>query len=1062
MVNIEDLLSSFKDSLTMDGRARVFEQGKALSADDLQAEAKPEDVTVAELIRPILQEHGVEMIPEKKFTGIQGERRYADYELHIDDRKMLLEAKALNTPLDDRTQTDAVDQIQGLFKLAEVRDKYEFGIATDGVNWIIIDSEARIVYKFDIREDYDRFKEVILGEATVSAEKIEEEISQKFYDWYDALLHGGKYTDHEDETRHIAEEDCLVESIPMVEDRDEREQIAQTVMDRLIFLRFLQAKGIIDFDLLDYLSDQPDDMLNAKLRQLFFKAMNLRKKRRPDHLDEEFKNIPYLNGSLFVRTDLEKQYRDYSFSPNILRKVIDFLDSFKFTHSEERSEKQVLDPEILGYIFERAMTAAEQKDTGAYYTPKNVTRYIAEHTINPAFVDRVNDMLREKGYKQNELIDDIEELYILREKRLIEVFNDILPSFTVCDNACGSGAFLLAAADVLLDVYSRISEEIGLGHSEVALRKLILKHNLYGVDINPNAIEIARLRLWLWLVDSYEPDNPQPLPNIDVNLKTGNSLIGFAELPTPSEDDPTQIATFKSQEKIEELLEERKDIVPKYKDAEGNEAKELYSQLQDIEDDLENWLDVHFTSEIFRKTDLDKDEIQKLDTFHWAMEFMEVFEEGGFDVIIGNPPYVRQEEIRETKDYLKAIYDVYHGRADLYQYFFQRSMETLKDNGYFSYIVSNKWLRTGYGEPLREYLNQYRIEEFIDFGDTEVFKGVAAYPSIIVMKGVNEANKDIHTGMVEDQDYAPLEAFTEKNGYLSSQESLGTEAWSFPRKEVMNLMDKIEEEHKPLHKVVEDSYRGVLTGLNDAFVIGEERKEELIEQDESSKDIIKPFLTGRYIRRYTLRESGKFLIIIPDGWTSRHSGENNEEENWQWLKQNYPAVAEHLAPFEDDARERDDQGEFWWELRPCSYYDTFEEPKIIYGKIATNPRFAYDKNGGTYFNDASFMLRPADKGILGILNSTFGWFMIKQTCTKIQRGYQLIWRYFKQVPIAEGGTEELEELVDEMLDLQERKQDGEDVEDEIKEVDEKIDEAVFDLYGLDEDERELVRQETDL
>jgi hypothetical protein len=402
--------------------------------------------------------------------------------------------------------------------------------------------------------------EKLRPEEKVVSPKTEEEISKKFYDW------GGRYKDHENRVKTVAEADCLVSKVIGVKDLEEREQIAQVVMNRLIFIKFLQSKGIIGEDILRYLSEVKEDLLTPKLRQLFFGTLDRPEDERFD-IDERFKDIPYLNGSLFVHTEVERKNIDYKVRAEILKKLIEFLDSFKFVHKEQLGNGDSIDPEILGYIFERAMTATDRKGTGAYYTPKPITKYISENTIYPYIIEKTNEFLKtEKGYKETELINDIEKLFKLADTTLDEIWNKIILKVRVLDNACGSGAFLLAAANILFELSRKINDKLGLRNSDVALKKLILINNLYGVDINPNGIEIAKLRLWLWLVDSYEPERIEPLPNIDYNLRVRNSLIGYVDISELKEAKLTLLSYFLNEEEtsLDKRLNERNNLIREY------------------------------------------------------------------------------------------------------------------------------------------------------------------------------------------------------------------------------------------------------------------------------------------------------------------------------------------------------------------------------------------------------------------------------------------------------------------------------------------------------------------
>jgi hypothetical protein len=390
---INGFVKDIWDKLTLDGRNNVRERNKPLKSVDLKEQSDPEAFTKHFLIERILELLNLEILPEKQFY-IWGKRRSVDYILkNSKETKFLMEAKPINADLFVQDESGAVNQIKGMFQHVKAKEEHDFGIATDGLRWVFINKEGDVTDDLSILKDFQPIKELLTGKKPIS--KIsEEEITEKFYNWYNALLHGGRYRDHEGNTRHIAEKDSFVENIRRVEDIEDREQIAQIIMDRLIFIKFLQSKGIIKNDVLKYVSEYPEDALVAKLRQLFFAILNTEEEERIN-LDLYFKGIPYLNGSLFTLTKIEEENVDFRIKAEILKDVINFLDSFKFIHREEENSDSI-DPEILGYIFERAMTAIDRKGTGSYYTPKAITRYIAENTIYPCIIEKTNEFLKKR------------------------------------------------------------------------------------------------------------------------------------------------------------------------------------------------------------------------------------------------------------------------------------------------------------------------------------------------------------------------------------------------------------------------------------------------------------------------------------------------------------------------------------------------------------------------------------------------------------------------------------------------------------------------------------------
>ncbi|MBN3037746.1 MAG: N-6 DNA methylase [Candidatus Diapherotrites archaeon] len=436
--------------------------------------------------------------------------------------------------------------------------------------------------------------------------------------------------------------------------------------------------------------------------------------------------------------------------------------------------------------------------------------------------------------------------------------------------------------------------------------------------------------------------------------------------------------------------------------------------------------------------------------FDWNKEFKNVMKDGGFDVVIGNPPYVRQEELLPIKPFLEKGYEVYHSMADLFVYFFERELKLLKEGGYFGMIVSNKWLKAGYGERLREFLGNYWVEEFIDFGDLKVFEDATTYPCIIVIRNKKKQNPKTKVCLVRDLNFDSLEEYVKKNSFTMNQKNLDKSGWNFQPEGVTKVLEKTRKDSLPLSRYISDkAYFGIKTGLTKAFVISKETKNQLTKEDSASKEIIYPFLMGKEVRPYVIHFDEKYIILTKIGVDI----------------QRYPAVYNWLKQFKPELEKRWDKGEHWYELRACDYYDKFKKPKLIYGAITTGPRFTLDTDG--YFaNNANFFIPTEDLKLLAILNSKLGWFLISNTCTQIRGGYQLIWKYFGNVPIAKKESPELEKLAKKMLSLNKRlvgmgdKQTDERkrLEKEIAETDAKIDGLVYGLYGLTKEEREIVEK----
>ena len=1058
ILNAGDIKNEVRERLTFDGRKKVFEDEKKLSSEFMDESAEPEAFTKEFVIEKVFNFLELEKLPEKQFETPTGKDRSVDY--RIKNQKggiFLVEAKPINADLFDKSRQGAVNQIKGLFKLVEVKENYDFGVATDGFKWVFIDRNGEIADELNLENNFEEIKEFLAGKEKVISRKTEEEISKKFYAWYNALLHGGRYKDHEGNIKSISEQDCFVNNVLSVKEQNDKEQIAQVVMNRLIFIKFLQSKNVIGEDVLRYLSGLDDADIHSRLKQLFFAVLNTPVDDRSSAV-KKFGEIPYLNGSLFTPTEVENKNPNYEINAGILRKVIEFLDSFKFVHRESFESKSSLDPEILGYIFERAMTATDRKGTGAYYTPKQITKYISENTIYPFIVDRANEFLmKEKEYKEGDLIKDIDKLFILAETTLEEIWIKILMEIKVLDNACGSGAFLLAAANILFDLNKRIAERLGTKKDEdIGIKKLILINNIFGVDLNPNATEIAKLRLWLWLVDSYDSEHIQPLPNIDYNIRCGNSLIGYTDVSKFETTRVTQttLNDFEDSDKssLRNLLNERINLLKNYKPSSGAEAKELKNKIHKMNEDIRNLLDVNLYKEFQQnKIKISTEEFLDLKPFHWGFEFYNVMESGGFDVVIGNPPYVRQELIKDQKPLLEILYpDVYTGTADLSVYFVKKSLDLTKPECYHSFIITNKWLRAGYGKNLRNYLTEkIEIDEIIDFNGVRVFVGATVDVLVYIFRNTRPADNKLMYCDYNDSSLQNIERYVENNGFDIEQEAL-KEGWHFYPKEVLEIKKKIEEVGTPLEGLNINLYRGVTTGFNEAFMIDEETKNQLVKKEPKSAEIIKPILRGRDIERYGVDCKNLYLIAAKNGIN---------------IPKEYPAIYEHLLKWEEPLKKRWDKGDYWYNLRRCAYYQEFEKPKIVSTKATKEPSFVLDLNG-SYMLNTSYLLSTDNKAILAILNSKVSKFYLKNMGSKLSNMFEPKVSEIKKLPIPELPESQQKpfiELADKMLSLNERLKEIQDdlaekarIEKEIRETDKEIDKLVYELYGLAEGEIKII------
>jgi len=399
--------------------------------------------------------------------------------------------------------------------------------------------------------------------------------------------------------------------------------------------------------------------------------------------------------------------------------------------------------------------------------------------------------------------------------------------------------------------------------------------------------------------------------------------------------------------------------------------------------------------------------------FNWHNEFKHILDSGGFDVIIGNPPYVRQELIKDIKPYLEKQYKVYTGASDLYVYFFEKAMSLLKENGLFAFIVSNKFLRAGYGQKLTQYLQQnFTILSLIDFGDLQIFEGATTYPCIITL----QKKKPADTQRVPLLKLTSLERVSDlglevKESSLTIEIKQDDTTWQLRSLEENNLIAKFKKDSTLLGDLVNGKiFRGIITGFNEAFVIDATTREKLCREDPKSQEIIKSVLRGREIKRYEISYENNYIILARDGIDIPHE---------------YPAIYQHLLNFQPELEKRWDKGKFWYNLRSCSYYDEFEKTKILLPDISNHVNFTIDTSG-CYLTNTSYFISSNDLYLVAILNSKVTEYFYKTITATIRGGFMRFFeQYLKQIPIPKVNTENQEILlrkVNELLKLNSEKQ----------------------------------------
>ncbi|WP_310414612.1 Eco57I restriction-modification methylase domain-containing protein, partial [Chamaesiphon sp. OTE_8_metabat_110] len=468
-----------------------------------------------------------------------------------------------------------------------------------------------------------------------------------------------------------------------------------------------------------------------------------------------------------------------------------------------------------------------------------------------------------------------------------------------------------------------------LGAESVYARKLeIIENNLYGVDKDVFAVNIARLRLWLSL--SVDGDKPQPLPNLKYKLEQGDSLI------TPVMVSQLSLRAGSVQE-FQRLKSE-------YLTAHGKEKKAgLEKKIEDIKEQIAT-----FTPGVYKAGDFD-----------WMVDFAEIIADGGFDIQVANPPYVRMELFKEIKSTLKKNFPEAHSdRSDLYCYFYARSLQLLKPEGMLAFISSNKWFKAGYGAKLREYIAKAcQIHSITDFGDLRIFKEASVSTAIFIGQRIAKSNSNVIFTQVKSLNLQNLnvkDVITQDGSVLPHNAIIG-ENWLLTDNITAKRINQMESASIPLSKYVNgEIYYGVKTGFNQAFSIDENIRVKLISENPASEEIIKPLLEGKDVDKWNIKYKDRYLLYMYYGIDIKK----------------LDAVISYLKPYRQQLEKRATNQE-WYELQqPQMKYSTaFDKPKIIYPDICQTSRFAFDDKGA-FTRDTTFVIPKNDMYLLGVLNST--------------------------------------------------------------------------------------------
>ncbi len=869
-------------------------------------------------------------------------------------------------------------------------------------------------------------------------------------------------------------------------------------LNRILFLKLLEARLIFMHP-----NFKPFMNLNTihtfrQLENLFFEVMAKEISERKDSL-KIFENIPYMNSSLFNKKDIEIMFfgiKDLDSAVKIktyqtsnieqgefttLDYLFRFLNSYDFGSNKFDEiapiDKTLIKSSVLGLIFEKVNG---YKD-GSHFTPSFITQKLAKDSLDNFFGNLEKIKILDPAVGSGHILVSVMNELVVRqatledeygEQRIIKIEND---EIFISDEV----QYISNEKNIFPTEATRIQKKM------FELKKRIIENNIFGVDINSKSVEIARLRLWIellkWSFYSKKTGKFTVLPNLDINIKVGNSLVSRFAL-------NENIAKI-GKEKIAKLQElghlyfqksgiEKIDIEKEIKSIKNSFSDGLKNNDPDkkkIIELIENYLSIHgeFGIEHFYKNythgvlfiadrvgrnyknDLKAilelhEKIDFLDklphSFEWRFEFPDVLNEHndfvGFDFVIANPPYIRQERIKDLKPILEKKFKVYNGTADIYTYFFELGRNLLVQNGILSFIVSNKWTRAKYGENLRNMLlNETQILQYVEYNGIKVFDSATVDASIISFKKVDKVDKNLPFDYCTAKERK--EERTEDFRYFDYKcidflmSDLSIDSFSFANQNELKIKKQIEKIGIPLKNWDIKINYGIKTGFNEAFIISTEQRNEILDKCTSSierertEKIIKKVLRGRDIKRYSYEWADLWII--------------NFHNNPPLQLEDYPAIKQHFDQFYKQLHKRTDQGATPYNLRNCAYLNEFEKEKIIYPNMAKSFVAIYDEQH-FFTNQKCFFITGTNlKYLTALLNSKGNFFYFKQIgATLGATGYEMSKIFVEQLPIpkpTEKSEKVLTTLVEYVLFAKENK-----MQQESEYAENVIDIVVFGLY----------------
>ncbi|GIT99710.1 hypothetical protein TSL6_02170 [Sulfurovum sp. TSL6] len=890
-------------------------------------------------------------------------------------------------------------------------------------------------------------------------------------------------------------------------DAEDVRAFSKKLLGRITFLYFLQKKGWLGVNetwgdgdknfLQKTFQNIPKDknFYELYLKNIFFEALNL--KRPNDNFKLLNCKIPFLNGGLFECKNTDKEI--LFIENNIFENIFEIFSHYNFTIIEDlpHDSEVAIDPEMLGKVFENLLEDNYQSSKGAFYTPREIVHYMCKQSI---YEYMINDFIDNKEAIYNLIFKDIsDDDFFKNSKNAIAVENKI-KSIKILDPAIGSGAFPMGLLSEIIGVLQNLNKTIDTVQAKID----IIENSIYGIDIDASAVEIAKLRFWLSIV--VDEDEPKPLPNLDFKIMQGNSLLetinGFDPLEENEQNKGNGARLKRMKKKFHDFYnassKEEKSIVLKSIEKDVNEIFTTALRKRQIK--RQKNLDVNndlFTtnSKLLKEIEEQKQEIELIDKvlsdyqktkstnelFLYKIYFAEVLDNGGFDIVIGNPPYLRVQGIdKKVSEQYKNIFDSATGSYDLYVLFAEQGLSLLSNEGVLNFIMPHKWVNASFGKGLRE-LSRNTIHKLISFDAYQVFNA-STYTSLVWFKNKKddsylkyvELNKDLYTNKELENYLFGLkdDEFTNINN-----NDLTSESWILTNKQTYEILEKLKKQPLRMNNIFEKIFTGLQTNKDSIYFLKNCRYEDdliIAFSDELQKEIrieqglVKPLLKGDDIHRYEKITTDK-VVIFPYYIEKKDDKDKAILYTEDEISMKFPNGYKYLKECESILRDREKgrlrNDDYWFRYIYPKNLTRFDKEKLIQPDISMGGNFAYDENGKFYQTTTLYgyekcsNIQESYKFFMAILNSKLLWWYLTQTGTTLANGYfRFKPDYLNPFPMPKinniEDTEPFEVLVDYIMWLKSHKNDPinkyVDNEHIAKEFESVIDAMVYELYFKEE------------